>query len=517
MVYQCLSEQSWHAAPDFTLSAVRPEDIEPIRLWRNAQMDALRQSAYLSADAQRRYFDEQVWPDMAQQQPAKILLRLAKGGRLIGYGGLVHIAWADRRAEVSFLLDPAVAAHAPRYAQCLGAFLTMLKTVAFQHLRFRRLTTECYAHRRQHVALFEAHGFRREGVLQGHVLIDGQPVDAVVQACTVDPDLIARLAPEQLHGKAVLLTSAAAKVPLLQAVSRAANQLSPQLRAIAGDCDPQAITRHTAAEFWRMPRTDDKHIDSLIAGCRERGIAMILPTRDGELMFWARHKLRLEQAGIRVCVSDTAALTRCLDKLAFARFGAEAGLPVIPAAATPEAFDGPLVVKNRYGGRYPVTHAPNRAAAIDLADRFPHPIYQPLRTGVEISIDSWLDQAAQPRGVVLRRRDTVVAGEAHVSTTFRDTQLEAAAGRWLSRLGLCGPVNCQAMLETDGTIHLIEVNPRIGGAALTSQAVGLDLLLWSIADALALPEDAFPFRRAEQDVRKLRIATDIYLPADTPD
>lgn len=39
-------------------------------------------------------------------EPSQVLVALERAGVLIGYGGLVHISWANRRAEVSFLLTP---------------------------------------------------------------------------------------------------------------------------------------------------------------------------------------------------------------------------------------------------------------------------------------------------------------------------------------------------------------------------------------------------------------------------
>ena len=46
-----------------SLRAIGEQDIESVRLWRNAQMDVLRQSVPISPPAQVRYFSEKVWPD----------------------------------------------------------------------------------------------------------------------------------------------------------------------------------------------------------------------------------------------------------------------------------------------------------------------------------------------------------------------------------------------------------------------------------------------------------------------
>ena len=46
-----------------------------------------------------------IWPDMPSLQPKNLLLAYMEDDNLIGYGGLVHIAWEHLRAEVSFYND----------------------------------------------------------------------------------------------------------------------------------------------------------------------------------------------------------------------------------------------------------------------------------------------------------------------------------------------------------------------------------------------------------------------------
>jgi RimJ/RimL family protein N-acetyltransferase len=168
---------------DLSVEAVRPADIEPIRRWRNAQLKVLRQASPISPRQQIAYYRKHVWPGMRSARPANILLAYLERGSLIGYGGLVHIAWDHRRAEVSFLLKPALARARAQYARCFSGFLRLVRMLAFDDLRLERLHTETYAFRRQHIAVLEAAGFRREGVLRRHVWIDGKPVDALLHAC----------------------------------------------------------------------------------------------------------------------------------------------------------------------------------------------------------------------------------------------------------------------------------------------------------------------------------------------
>lgn len=158
--------------------AVQPADIEAIRQWRNAQMDVLRQTAPISPEQQAHYFAEHVWPQTESLEPSQVLVALERAGVLIGYGGLVHISWANRRAEVSFLLTPELEKNSDELIALFSRFLDLMKQLAFDDLGLRRLCTETFAHRTRHIATLEASGFSCEGRLREHVLIDGKPTDS---------------------------------------------------------------------------------------------------------------------------------------------------------------------------------------------------------------------------------------------------------------------------------------------------------------------------------------------------
>jgi RimJ/RimL family protein N-acetyltransferase len=163
-----------------SLAAVHPRHIEAIRQWRNAQMDLLRQSRAIAPQEQVEYFEHRIWPDKARAEPANILLIIEDDGEPIGYGGLVHIAWEHRRAEISFLVKPEIAADLVAYRRCFLGFLGLAERIAFGQLGLHRLFTETYAIRTDHMAVIEEAGFRREGVMRHHVRIGGRPVDSVL-------------------------------------------------------------------------------------------------------------------------------------------------------------------------------------------------------------------------------------------------------------------------------------------------------------------------------------------------
>lgn len=183
--YRCLPYATLEQ-DGFALRAVQPGDIEPIRQWRNAQMNVLRQEAPITPEAQEAYFARNIWPSLDEDRPANILLAFLEHGRLVGYGGLVHIAWDDLRAEISFLLAPELARDEPAYCARFAAFLPLIRESAFEGLGLHRLFAETYALRTAHIATLEQSGFRLEGRMRHHVVVDGKPTDSLIHGCLDD-------------------------------------------------------------------------------------------------------------------------------------------------------------------------------------------------------------------------------------------------------------------------------------------------------------------------------------------
>ena len=317
----------------------------------------------------------------------------------------------------------------------------------------------------------------------------------------------------------VLISSLAAKVPLAQAVKSAAQRLNPNIKVIGGDLNAQAVGFHFTDAHWAMPTTIDEHLPAIISYCREHGITRIIPTRDGELAFWSRHRAALAEAGVAVLVSALNAVHRCLDKLEFAVFGQQAGLPVVPTSLHIDALlptDAPTsqepayVVKERYGaGSLSLGLNLPYTAAVAHAKTLQEPVFQPFIQGREISVDAYVSRAGRVHGLVPRTRDVVVRGESQVTTTIDDPALAARLTLIIEKLGLYGPLVLQALLTADGGLHLIECNCRFGGASTLGIAAGVDSFFWFLQEASGADLDQFPFWPAPGPLRQVRAAADI--------
>lgn len=311
----------------------------------------------------------------------------------------------------------------------------------------------------------------------------------------------------------IVLTSASRKAPQILAVRDAARRLHPDAKVVAGDIDPNALAAQVADEFWLMPRTTEESVEAIMTDCVERAITCVLPTRDAELAFWARHAARFREAGIAVVISPLDSIETCIDKFAFSEFGRQRNLPVIPSALSLEAAPWErYVVKERRGaGSRSIGIGLDRAQAEAHARTLSEPIFQPFLSGAEISVDAWLDRASRLKGLVPRRRDLVVDGESQITTTFRHPRIESEITGLLGALKLCGPVVVQALLRADGSISVIECNARLGGASTAGIAAGLQSLYWSLLEAHGGNVDNEVFERVPGEIRLVRVPSDLIL------
>lgn len=308
----------------------------------------------------------------------------------------------------------------------------------------------------------------------------------------------------------VLISSLSRKISLIEGSRRALVKLGANAEVVGGDSDDGCLGGYFADRMWIMPKLDTLSVSDLVQKCRELGIRYIIPSRDGELEFYAKHAAALRKAGIDVMVSPLATVEMCLDKLAFAKEGERLGFPVIPASASPEDLAAPrFVVKERYGaGSRNIGLGLSLAEAVKHAELLESPVYQPHIEGQEISVDLYVTSAGRCKGVVLRRRIKVVNGESQVTETFRDEKLETMFAEFAERIDIYGHAVFQAIVTASGSCRIIECNARWGGASHLAVAAGLDSLYWFFLEAGGANLDEYLFLRAKPTQRLVRYPED---------
>jgi RimJ/RimL family protein N-acetyltransferase len=148
--------------------------------WRNEQIYHLRQNAPLTVDDQNKYFETVVAALFDHDQPDQILFSYLKDGICIGYGGLVHISWKDKNAELSFVLNTSLEKDYFEYNWVI--FLSLIEQVAFTELQLYKIYTYAYDLRPKLYNALASAGFNKEAVLTDHCLFDNEFVDILIHS-----------------------------------------------------------------------------------------------------------------------------------------------------------------------------------------------------------------------------------------------------------------------------------------------------------------------------------------------
>lgn len=139
--YKALNQQTFSSGV-FSIEPIRYEDRYKIMRWRNSQLYHLRQTRSLTKEDQDDYFEHVVTNLFAQDQPSQLLFSFLENNVCIGYGGLVHINWTDKNAEISFIMNTQL--ETDYFEKNWTFYLNLIERVAFEELDIHKLYVYAY-------------------------------------------------------------------------------------------------------------------------------------------------------------------------------------------------------------------------------------------------------------------------------------------------------------------------------------------------------------------------------------
>ena len=187
--YICLNQNEFKVF-DYKLVPIRYEDRLDIIKWRNEQMYHLRQDKPLTEKSQDDYFNGTLAKLFDQKKPNQILFSYLKNDKCIGYGGLVHINWIERTAEVSFIMETSLEGN--EFDLHWSTYLYLLKKIAFEELKLKSLYTYAYDLRQFLYPTLEKNNFKVKEHLKDEIEIDGKKTDVFIHECS-NPILLMKI------------------------------------------------------------------------------------------------------------------------------------------------------------------------------------------------------------------------------------------------------------------------------------------------------------------------------------
>jgi RimJ/RimL family protein N-acetyltransferase len=180
MGYYKIIRKNFFSLGDYSLVPIRREDRYEIMKWRNEQIYHLRQTKLLTKEEQDEYFDTVIARLYNSENPDQLLFSYLQRNKCIGYGGLVHINWIDKNAEVSFIMDTKL--EQEEFHKHWGIYLDLLFQIAFEELKLHKIYTYAFDVRPQLYEAIEAKGFVREAILKEHCLFQGKFKDVIIHS-----------------------------------------------------------------------------------------------------------------------------------------------------------------------------------------------------------------------------------------------------------------------------------------------------------------------------------------------
>lgn len=298
----------------------------------------------------------------------------------------------------------------------------------------------------------------------------------------------------------VLITSISKKVPLINGVRSSTSKLKPGIQLFGADASENIVGKYFVDAFWQMPLLKDLTPQIIINFCKENNITAVIPTRDGELSFFAGLKKELLNHGIVVMISDLESIDISIDKLKFYLHCHKVGVNAIQTEKKVELIQSEkYVVKEQFGAG-----SLSMGLKLDIEKTIAHgknlhsPVFQPFIEGEEFSIDMYIQKDGKVKGLIIRKRELIENGESQITYNVKNERLKDCCIALASSLNFYGHLVLQAIVDEKGKPYLIECNARFGGASSFSIQCGLDSFYWFLLEANGTNVTSYPFIYNEQ-------------------
>ena len=269
------------------------------------------------------------------------------------------------------------------------------------------------------------------------------------------------------------------------------------------------------AEVIEAPLQGEELVSALLELGRRRGtVSVLLPCTDGSVATVSRHRAELEEHFV-LPLAEHRVVEMLMDKVSFARHGAEAGLPVPRTEVLTErsqveeladTLSYPCVVKPP--GKAPSWLAHTSAKAFTVHDRAellsvydtvagwaPVLLVQEWVAGPEsglLSCNAYFGEGGTPLVTFVARKIRQWPPEVGTSASgeeCRDEDVVKATVRVFGDLGFRGLAYLEMKRDTE-TGELMIIEPNVGrptGRSAIAEAGGVELVYTAYCDALGLP------------------------------
>jgi carbamoyl-phosphate synthase large subunit len=255
-------------------------------------------------------------------------------------------------------------------------------------------------------------------------------------------------------------------------------------------------------------------IDRLIDIVSKHHVNMLLPTSGFDIYPYSEFREQLLKSGAYPVVSDKDSLVTCRDKmLTFERLSRKFDLPFTTTDPS-EINSFPIVAKPRYGkGSRDIMILNDSDDVRYVTSKMMDLIFQEYLPGTEYTIDVLSNLEKKALLAVPRIRIQTKAGISTKGRIIRNKKLESDSKQIADFIGIRGPCCIQMKEDANGTMKLVEINPRMGGGTIFTTLAGANFPIMLI-DMLENKKVHIP---EIQEITVIRYYEEIVIRAATSD
>jgi len=260
---------------------------------------------------------------------------------------------------------------------------------------------------------------------------------------------------------------------------------------------------------------DEQLIPHLTKVIHEKQINLILPFVDPAIA--VARELKELLPDVFIPVSDLEICRIMFDKNLAADWFETLNLPIPRTWNPDEEPFFPLIAKPKTGSASKGIVVIQDKEALDSfqskSDLSNYLLQQYIENGEEFTVDCYVSQEQEIISIVPRIRLEQSGGEAVRSKTIHDELIESLSRRLLQTGTLEGPITIQFIRNPkNGETYFMEINPRYGGAVITSFAAGANTTLTLIEEFSG--KKATPIANWKADVLMTRYFKEVIFYAD---
>lgn len=293
-------------------------------------------------------------------------------------------------------------------------------------------------------------------------------------------------------------------------------------RVVTTEINDAAPGIFSADVCYRAPRAGSpQYPDAIMRICQAEKINAIVPLLDLDIAIFSDFREKFEEKGIQILLSPKETVAIAMDKLATADFLLKNRLPAprtVKASewtARAEKIEFPVLIKPRFPSKrsakgYDISVLSDQkeldALLTKLGPAAEDYVFQEYLTGAELTVDFFcggdgalISAVPGERISALSRAFSKNGGAISQGKVFHDKVIQEMVERLTSRLRFFGPGNFQAYRSPGGQVGITEINPRMTGATVMTNASGRPFFQWSVD--LLLGKPILPPKEDYRDVR----------------